>query len=254
MILDAFRLDNQVAMVTGSRRGIGQATAIGLAEAGADIVAVDRSEPAETRDAITALGRRLIWFPMDLAEASPADFQSLVENAVRQAGGLDILVNNAGVVRRAPTLEYSEADWDEITAIDLKAVFFLSQAVSRHFARQKRGKIVNVASVLSFEGGVFVSAYTAAKSGVAGLTRVMANELAPLGINVNAIAPGYTETEATAPLRADAGRNAAIMARIPAGRWGTPRDLVGAVVYLASPASDYCHGTFLVVDGGWMAR
>jgi len=254
MILDRFRLDDQVALVTGTHQGIGRAIAIGLAEAGAHIAAIDRSQPTETEKAVLALGRRFLWLQADLEKTTPAALNRLVAETVARLGRLDILVNNAGIIRRAPALQYNEADWDAVLQVDLKAVFFLSQAAAHHFASQKRGKIVNVASILAFQGGILTSAYTAAKSAVAGLTRIMANEWAPLGINVNAIAPGYTATSLTAPLRDDPQRNAAILARIPAGRWGTPEDLVGAVVFLASAASDYVHGAILPVDGGWLAR
>lgn len=254
MILDQFRLEGRVALVTGTHQGLGRAIACALAEAGADIVAVDRSEPAEACAAVGASGRRFHWLKADLGRATPADLASLVNEAIHQTGRLDILVNNAGVIRRTPALEYSEADWDEVIRLNLKTTFFLSQAAARHFARQKRGKIIHLASLLSFQGGILIAAYTAAKSGVAGLTRSMANEWAPLGINVNAIAPGYMETTLTEKLRTDPERNNATLARIPAGRWGHPTELAGAAVFLASPASDYVHGVILPVDGGWLAR
>ncbi len=254
MILDLFRLDNQVAMVTGAHQGIGQGLAIALAEAGADIVAVDRSDPAETRTSIAALGRRFFWLKADLETATPEDLRTLVGDAVWQAGRLDILVNNAGITRRAGVLEISEADWDAVIQINLKAAFFLAQAAGRLFVSQKHGKIINIASLLAFQGGIRVPPYTAAKSAIAGVTRNMANELAAFGVNVNAIAPGYILTNHTQMLYDDPNRLPSIMARIPAGRWGSPADLAGAVVYLASAASDYCHGAILNVDGGWLAR
>ena len=254
MILDNFRLDNQVALVTGAGQGLGQGMAMALAEAGADIVAVDIKLADQTRQAVEALGRRCFCLQADLIKASVADLQVRVAQAIRQAWRLDILVNNAGIIRRAPVTDFSEADWDSVIQINLKAVFFLSQAAIRYFLTQKRGKIVNVASLLAFQGGILVPSYTASKSGVAGITRLMANELAAKGINVNAIAPGYMATDNTAALRADPDRSASILARIPAGRWGLPSDLAGAVVFLASSASDYVHGTILTVDGGWMAR
>lgn len=254
MSLELFRLDHQVAMVTGAHQGIGQAIAVGLAEAGADIVAVDRSEPVETCDAVEELGRRFIWRRVDLGAASVGQLDAVVDETVEEMGRLDILVNNAGTIRRAPAVEYSEADWDAVMEINLKSLFFLTQAAGRHMLRQGHGKVIHIASVLSYQGGILVPAYTAAKHGVAGLTRALANEWAAQGVNVNAIAPGYVETSNTAALRADPERKPAITARIPAGRWAVPADLVGAAVFLASRASDYVHGTVLRVDGGWLGR
>jgi len=254
MILDLFRLDGRVALVTGAARGLGQAMALGLAEAGADIVGLDRCESDETGAAVTALGRRFMQVCCDLREASVADLNAVVAQIVTVMGRLDILVNNAGIIRRAPALEYSEADWDDVLQINLKSVFFMSQAAGRVMVPQGGGKIINVASMLSYQGGILVPSYTAAKSAVAGITRGLANEWAKLGINVNGIAPGYMATDNTAPIRADAARAETILARIPAGRWGEPEDLQGCVVFLASRASDYMHGTIVCVDGGWMAR
>jgi 2-deoxy-D-gluconate 3-dehydrogenase len=254
MILDLFRLDGRVALVTGAARGLGQAMALGLAEAGADIAGLDRCESTETAEAVTKLGRRYHQVCCDLREASVADLNAVVAEIVAGLGRLDILVNNAGIIRRAPALEYSEADWDDVLQINLKAVFFMSQAAGRVMVPQGGGKIINVASMLSFQGGILVPSYTAAKSAVAGITRGLANEWAKHGINVNAIAPGYMATDNTAPIRADAARAETILARIPAGRWGEPADLKGTVVFLASRASDYMHGTIVCVDGGWMAR
>ena len=254
MILDLFRLDGRVALVTGAARGLGQAMALGLAEAGADIVGLDRCESDETGAAVTKLGRRFMQVCCDLREASVADLNAIVGQIVAEMGRLDILVNNAGIIRRAPALEFSEADWDDVLQINLKSVFFMSQAAGRVMAPQGGGKIINVASMLSYQGGILVPSYTAAKSAVAGITRGLANEWAKLGINVNAIAPGYMATDNTAPIRADAARAETILARIPAGRWGEPDDLQGCVVFLASRASDYMHGTIVCVDGGWMAR
>jgi 2-deoxy-D-gluconate 3-dehydrogenase len=254
MILDLFRLDGRVALVTGAARGLGQAMALGLAEAGADIVGLDRCSSDETGAAVTALGRRFHQVCCDLREASVADLNAIVGEVVAQMGRLDILVNNAGIIRRAPALEYSEADWDDVIQINLRSVFFLSQAAGRVMVPQHGGKIINVASMLSFQGGILVPSYTAAKSAVAGITRGLANEWAKHGINVNAIAPGYMATDNTAPIRADAARSETILARIPAGRWGEPTDLQGCVVFLASRAADYMHGTIVCVDGGWMAR
>ena len=254
MILDLFRLDGRVALVTGAARGLGQAMALGLAEAGADIVGLDRCESDETGAAVAKLGRRFMQVCCDLREASVADLNAIVAQIVTEMGRLDILVNNAGIIRRAPALEYSEADWDDVLQINLKSVFFMSQAAGRVMVPQGGGKIINVASMLSYQGGILVPSYTAAKSAVAGITRGLANEWAKHGINVNAIAPGYMATDNTAPIRADAARAETILARIPAGRWGEPEDLQGCVVFLASRASDYMHGTIVCVDGGWMAR
>ncbi len=254
MILDSFRLEGQVALVTGASRGLGQSMAIALAEAGADIAALDRAPSEQTGQAVKELGRRFHEVVCDLREASPAGLQQVVFQTVASLGRLDILVNNAGIIRRAAALEFSEADWDDVIQINLKALFFLSQAAARFMAERGRGKIINIASMLSFQGGVTVSSYTAAKSGVAGVTRALANEWAGRGINVNAIAPGYMATDNTAPLRADPARFAVILDRIPAGRWGVPDDLKGVAVFLASAASDYMHGAIVPVDGGWLAR
>jgi len=261
MILDLFRLDGKVAMVTGPGTGLGQAIAIGLAEAGADIVGVYRESFQETQQAVEALGRRFLPIQADLSQTTPGDLQGLVDRAVTEMGHLDILVNNAGIIRRTPALEFSEADWDEVMQVNLKSAFFLAQAAARHFVSRtdipegrSRGKIINIASMLSFQGGILVASYTASKSGLAGITRLLANEWAPHGINVNAIAPGYMATRNTEPLRRDPQRNPAILARIPAGRWGEPEDLKGAAVFLASEASNYMHGAIVPVDGGWLAR
>ncbi|MCR4406346.1 MAG: 2-dehydro-3-deoxy-D-gluconate 5-dehydrogenase KduD [Anaerolineae bacterium] len=252
-VLDLFRLDQKVALVTGVGSGLGQAMALGLAEAGAHIAGLYRAHYEETRTQVEALGRRFLPVQCDLLQATVAQLDEVVNHVVREMGSLDILVNNAGITRRAPVMEFNERDWDDVLQVDLKALFFLSQAAARIMARQGRGKIIHVASVLSFQGGLFIPAYTAAKSAVAGLTRAMANEWARLGINVNAIAPGYMHTDLTAPLRDDPQRNESISARIPAGRWGEPADLKGVVVFLASAASDYMHGTIVPVDGGWLA-
>ena len=254
MVLDTFRLDGQVAIVTGSRQGIGQAMALALAEAGADVASFDRNDPAETRQAVEAAGRRHRWEKIDMLAATAADLQEAVGEVVAGWGRLDILVNNAGIIRRAPALEYAEADWDDILQIDLKSVFFLAQAAARAMLPQKRGKIINLASMLSFQGGILSPAYAAAKSGVVGITRALANEWARHGINVNAIAPGYIATEVTTALRHDPVRSKAILDRIPADRWGAPGDFKGVVVFLASAASDYLHGAIVPVDGGWLAR
>ena len=254
MILDDFRLNGKVALVTGAAQGLGQGYAIALAEAGADIVALDRSEVAETGKSISALGRRFMPLKSDLREASVDDLNEIVADIVKQMGRLDILVNNAGIIRRTPAIDFSEKDWDDVLQINLKAAFFLSQAAARVMLNQGGGKIINVASMLSFQGGIFVPSYTAAKSGIAGITRALANEWAKHHINVNAIAPGYMATDNTAPLRADAARSQSILDRIPAGRWGTPADLQGLVVFLASSAAEYVQGAIIPVDGGWLTR
>ncbi len=254
MILDRFSLSGRVALVTGASRGLGQGMALGLAEAGADIVAVSRGACHETATAVQALGRRFIHLSCDLARASVAELQGLVQQTVAAWGRLDILVNAAGATARHPVLEYPEEDWDRVMQVNLKSLMFLSQAAARQFASQGGGKIINVASALSYQGGILASPYAASKHGVLGVTRAMANELAAQHINVNAIAPGYMLTDMTAPLAADPVRAPAILARIPAGRWGTPDDLKGAVVFLASEASAYCHGMVLAVDGAWLVR
>jgi 2-deoxy-D-gluconate 3-dehydrogenase len=247
-----FDLSGRVALVTGANTGLGQAAAVALAEAGADIVAAGRSDPFETAERVRATGRRFHSLHADLAQAGP--LPALVEQAVATFGRLDILVNNAGIIRRADAADVTEADWDAVLDTNLKSLFFLSQAAARHMLRAGGGKIINIASLLSFQGGIRVPAYAASKSGVAGLTHALANEWAAQGINVNAIAPGYFETNNTTALRSDELRAPQILARIPAGRWGQPGDLAGAAVFLASAASDYVHGIVLPVDGGWLAR
>jgi 2-deoxy-D-gluconate 3-dehydrogenase len=253
-ILDSFRLDGKVALVTGAGRGLGQGFAVGLAQAGADIVGLDVISLDETQAQVQAPGRRFMPVTFNLREASVAQLNEMVEQVVKEMGRLDILVNNAGIIRRAPAIEFSEEYWDDVIQINLKAVFFLAQAAGRVMARQGSGKIINIASMLSFQGGILVPSYTAAKSAVAGITRALANEWAAKGINVNAIAPGYMATDNTAPLRADAARSESILGRIPAGRWGEPGDLQGVAVFLASAASDYMHGAIVPVDGGWLTR
>lgn len=254
MILDSFRLDGRVALVTGGHRGLGPGYATALAEAGADIALLDRSDPAQTMAGIAALGRRAIWVPGDLGMAGPEQLAAAVGRVVAELGRLDVLVNNAGIIRRAPAIEVAPADWDEVLTVNLDAVFHLCQAAGRVMLTQGRGSIINVASMLSFQGGVFVPAYTAAKHAVAGLTKALANEWASGGVNVNAIAPGYIATDNTAPLRQDPQRADAILERIPAGRWGTPDDLNAVVVFLAGDAARYLHGAVIPVDGGWLAR
>jgi len=254
MILDSFRLDGRVALVTGANRGLGQAATIALAEAGADVAGLSRQSLDETGNAVRALGRRFLPISCDLLRASVGDLQAVVARVVGEMGHLDILVNNAGIIRRTPAVDYAEEDWDAVLQVDLKALFYLSQAAGRQMMAQGGGKIINIASALSFQGGILVPAYTAAKHGVAGLTQALANEWASHGINVNAIAPGYMATDNTAALRADPVRSKAILERIPAGRWGSPADLQGMIVCLASAASDYVHGAVIPVDGGWLSR
>lgn len=253
MILDKFKLDGKVAIVTGSARGLGQAMAEGLAEAGADIVLVDILDMSQTQERIEQLGRCCISIKADLSSNDCVG--KIVESTVENLSGIDILVNNAGIIRRAPLVEFSEKDWDDVMNINIRTLFFLSQAVAQVFIKQGRGgKIINTASMLSFQGGILVPSYTASKSAVAGLTRLMANELSKEKINVNAIAPGYMATDNTVPLRADPVRSKAILERIPAGRWGEPEDLKGAVVFLASGASSYLNGSIIPIDGGWLTR
>lgn len=247
-----FDLTGKVALVTGGNVGLGQAIAVALAAAGADVVSVARRESDETGDRVRAHGRRFLGLRADLSTIAPVE--GLVADTVKSLGRLDILINNAGIIRRADAVDFTEADWDAVVDTNLKSVFFLAQAAGRHMIAQGRGKIVNIASMLSFQGGIRVPSYTASKSGVAGLTKLLANEWAAKGVNVNAIAPGYFATDNTAALRADETRNRDIMARIPAGRWGDPSDLGGAAVFLSSAASDYVHGHVLAVDGGWLAR
>lgn len=255
MILDSFRLDGKVALVTGASRGLGQGAALALAAAGADIAVLDRSGAKETRELVEGLGRRTHAVEMDLVEATPAEMDAAVQSVVDALGRVDILVNNAGIIRRAPLLEHPASDWDDVMAINLDAVFHLSQATARRFVAQgSGGKIINVASMLSFQGGILVPGYTASKHAVAGLTKAFANELAVHGVNVNAIAPGYMATDNTAQLRADEARQKAILERIPAGRWGSPEDLQGPFVFLASAASNYLNGAIIPVDGGWQVR
>jgi 2-dehydro-3-deoxy-D-gluconate 5-dehydrogenase len=252
-VLDQFKLDGKVAIVTGAGRGLGQAIAFGLAEAGADIAAVDVLDQAETKAGVEKRGRRCATIKADLSKSECVP--QIVDATLAALGHIDILFNNAGIIRRAPLTEFTEKDWDDVININLRTLFFLSQAVAKVMIKQgKGGKIVNTASMLSFQGGIRVPSYTASKSAVMGLTRLMGNELAQHGINVNAIAPGYMATDNTKALREDEKRSAEILARIPAGRWGMPTDLQGAAVFLASSASDYVQAYTIAVDGGWLAR
>ena len=253
MILDQFKLDGKVAIVTGSSRGLGRAIALGLAQAGADIALVDILHMAETQKDIEKLGRKCVAITADLSRKESA--VRIVDETVKGLGGIDILFNNAGIIRRAPFSDFTEKDWDDVMNVNIRGLFFLSQAVVKTMIEQGRGgKIINTASMLSFQGGILVPSYTTSKSGVMGLTRLMACELAKHNIHTNAIAPGYMATDNTKPLREDPVRNQAILDRIPAGRWGKPEDLQGVAVFLASPASDYMNGYTVAVDGGWLAR
>jgi 2-deoxy-D-gluconate 3-dehydrogenase len=252
-VQELFDLTDRTAIVTGCNTGLGQAMAIALARAGAHIAGVSRSDAAATRAAVEAAGRRYADVHADLS--TTRDIPAIVAAARAAFGRIDILVNNAGIIRRADALEFTERDWDDVIDTNLKSAFFLAQAAAREFVGQgSGGKVINIASMLSFQGGIRVSSYTAAKSGIVGITRLLACEWAKRGINVNAIAPGYMETNNTEALRNDPVRNRAILERIPAERWGRPGDLDGAVVFLASRASDYVHGHTLAVDGGWLAR
>jgi 2-dehydro-3-deoxy-D-gluconate 5-dehydrogenase len=253
VILDKFSLEGKVAIVTGASTGLGQGISNALAQAGADIVGVDYVEMPETAQQIEALGRKFIGITANLMSIEP--IQGIVDKAVAQFGKVDILVNNAGIIRREDAINFSEKDWDDVMNINIKTVFFFSQAVAKEYIKQGTGgKIINIASMLSFQGGIRVPSYTASKSGVAGVTRLMANEWAKHNINANAIAPGYMATNNTAALRADEDRSQAILDRIPANRWGTPQDVAGPAVFLASSASDYINGYVVAVDGGWLAR
>ncbi len=253
MILDQFKLDGKVAIVTGSGRGLGQGIAIAMAEAGADVALVDVIDMSETKAKVESLGRKCVTITADLSKKECVD--TIVSETKAGLGGIDILFNNAGIIRRAPITEFTEKDWDDVMNINIRTLFFLSQAVGKEMIAQGRGgKIVNTASMLSFQGGILVPSYTASKSAVMGLTKLLANELGAYGINVNAIAPGYMATDNTKALREDPARNKAILDRIPAGRWGTPEDLQGTAVFLASDAASYVQGYTIAVDGGWLSR
>jgi 2-deoxy-D-gluconate 3-dehydrogenase len=253
LILDSFSLKGKAALVTGSSRGLGAGIALALAEAGADVVLHGTaSVPQVIQQQIAAAGVRTAIVTGDVSD--PAACKALVDEAIAAFGYLDILVNNAGTIRRSPAVEHPAEDWNAVLATNLSSVFHLTQTAGRHLLARGSGKVINMASLLTFQGGIFVPSYAAAKGGVGQLTKAFANEWAPKGVNVNAIAPGYMETDNTAALRNDPTRSRQILERIPAGRWGTPRDLAGAAVFLASSASDYLHGHTLLVDGGWMCR
>lgn len=252
MSASPFSLEGKSAIVTGGNVGLGQAIAVALAKAGADIVSTSRRAADETGAQVKALGRKFVLIEADLSSTAP--IAGIVERTVAEFGKVDILVNNAGIIRRNDSVDFSEDDWDAVIDTNLKSAFFLAQAAGRHMIAQGSGKIINVASMLSFQGGIRVPSYTASKSGLAGITRLLACEWASKGVNVNAIAPGYMTTDNTEALRADEKRKAQILDRIPAGRWGDPSDLGGAAVFLASAASDYVHGAIIPVDGGWLAR
>lgn len=247
-----FDLSGKVAVVTGANTGIGQGIALALAQAGADIALVARSDASETAALIKQVGQRVTIITADLATIEPCG--RIVEETLRSLGSLDILVNNAGIIRRNDALDFTEEDWDAVLDTNLKVAFFLAQAAARHMVDHGGGAIINIASMLTFQGGIRVASYTASKSGIGGLTKLLANEWAAKGINVNAIAPGYIATNNTVALQADADRNRQIIERIPAGRWGEPSDLGGAAVFLASDAARYVQGHILAVDGGWLAR
>lgn len=251
--LDFFNLAGKVAIVTGGNKGLGQAYAVALAKAGADLFVVSRSEDwQETKELIEETGQRAVFFQADLSERDKV--KQAAAECMKDYGRIDILVNNAGTIRRAPILEYKEEDWDAVMEINLNSIYLLSQEVAKVMVEQRSGKIINIASMLSFQGGKFVPPYTASKHAVAGLTKAFANELAEYNIQINAIAPGYIATDNTAPIRADEKRNAEILSRIPAARWADPSDLMGVVVFLASDASNYMNGHILAIDGGWLAR
>lgn len=251
--MNLFSLENKVAIVTGGNKGLGRGIAVALAKAGANIVVVSRSDADEVAQDIKKTGRKFLYIKADLTQMEP--IETIVAETIKTFGKIDILVNNAGMIRRDDSLVFSEKDWDDVMNVNSKMVFFLSQAVANQFVKQGTGgKIINTASMLSYQGGIRVPSYTASKSAVKGLTMLMANEWAKYGVNVNAVAPGYMATDNTAALRADEKRNREIIDRIPAGRWGEPEDLGGTFVYLASKASDYVNGFTIAVDGGWLSR
>jgi len=251
--MNPFDLSGKVALVTGANTGLGQGMALALAEAGASICLIGRSEPTETLQKLNEMGVKSHSILTDLGQADKV--AEIVEEAAKVLGGADILVNNAGIIKRNEAIDFTPDEWDSVMNVNLRTLFFLSQAFARHLvAAKKTGKIINIASMLTFQGGIRVPSYTASKSGVGGLTKALANEWAQHGINVNAIAPGYFATNNTAALQADEKRNSEILGRIPSGRWGDPSDMGGAVVFLAAKASDYVQGITLPVDGGWLSR
>ncbi len=253
MMHDNFSLKNKVAVITGCSTGLGQGICLGMAEAGARIVGVDYVDAPETEAAIKKMGGEFIGIKANLLTIEPV--QGIIDRAIEAFGSLDILVNNAGIIRREDSINFSEKDWDDVMNINIKTVFFFCQAAGKQFMKQGTGgKIINIASMLSFQGGIRVPSYTASKSAVMGLTRLLACEWAKENININAIAPGYMSTNNTEQLRADPKRSAEILGRIPAGRWGLPSDVAGPAVFLASSASDYINGYTIAVDGGWLAR
>lgn len=253
MILEQFRLKGKTALVTGSSRGLGAGIAIAMAEAGANVaIHGSRTVPEETQKKLAAMGAKALALVGDVGDAAICSM--LVSETIAHFGAIDILVNNAGTIRRAPAVDYSEQDWQTVIDVNLTSVFRLSQHAGRHMVARGSGKIINIASVLTFQGGITVPAYTASKGGVGQLTKAFANEWASKGVNVNAIAPGYMATDNTEALQKNPERSRQILERIPAGRWGTPEDLAGAAVFLASSASDYLHGHIMVVDGGWLCR
>lgn len=253
MSLNSFSLEGKAAIVTGANTGLGQGIAVALAEAGADLALVGRSSPDETAEQVKKAGRKAHVIMADLGSLDPVD--RIVEETQKALGGVDILVNNAGIIKRNDSIDFTVEEWDSVMNINLRTPFFLSQRAARAMIEAgKGGKIINIASMLSYQGGIRVPSYTSSKSGIVGMTRILANEWAKHAINVNAIAPGYFATNNTDALRADEKRNTEILGRIPAGRWGRPSDLAGAAVFLSSAAADYVHGTVLAVDGGWLAR
>jgi len=254
MILDRFRLDGKVALVTGAGTGMGKAIALALADAGADIAGLYRTHIEETQADVEGLGRAFIPKRIDLAQATPTELRLLVEDVAQLMGGLDILVNCAGAIDRIPVLDFPEEVWEQTLRVNLRAIFYLTQAAAQRFVGQGGGKVINVASILAYQGGFTVPAYSASKAGVLNLTHAFANELAAKGVNVNCIVPGFMATDFTKPLQENPERSAVILGRIPAGRWGCPEDVQGAAVFLASAASDYVHGAAIAIDGGWLGR
>jgi len=253
MVLELFKLDGKVAAVTGATRGIGRSIALSLAEAGADIALLQRSpEQTDVKEEIESLGRKCLIVPCDLEDIDQV--KAAIPNVVSHFGKIDILVNNAGIQRRSPSVDFSEQDWDDVINVNLKTVWLLCQQAGRYMVPNGKGKIINMASLLSYQGGLTVPAYAAAKGGVAQLTKALSNEWAKYNVNVNAIVPGYIATDMNTALINDGTRNRQILERIPSGRWGNPEDFKGTVVYLASDASNYVHGHLLAVDGGWLGR